>query len=311
MIYTLTLNPALDYIISIPKLVPGDVNRSQGELIFPGGKGINVSHVLHNMGCSTTILGFTAGLMGDLLLKLLHELGIPEDMLAASGGNTRLNIALRATDESREETEITGVGPLVTPEDLAGLYKQLGNLQDGDTLVMSGSIPASVPDSVYADIMDFLADKKIRIAVDSTRDRLLNVLPRHPFLIKPNHHELGEIFGVTLRTREEVIPYAIRLRDMGALNVLVSLAGEGGVLAASDGNIYLCEAPKGVVKNSVGAGDSTVAGFLYGYEKTGSCQEAFLYGLSCGSASAFSDGFAEPELVEKLHDSIACVKYDN
>ncbi len=301
MIYTVTFNPSLDYIVNVPGFTCGRVNRTREEKIFPGGKGINVSMVLKNLGYENTALGFYAGFTGNELQRLVEEKGICADFIPVAEGMSRINVKIRGDEES----EINGQGPAILDDDIEKLYEKLERLRDGDILVMAGSIPDVMPQTIYMDIMKYLADRNLKIVVDATKDLLVNVLQYHPFLIKPNNHELGEIFGVTLKERSEVIPYAKKLQKMGAKNVLISMAGDGAVLIAEDGNIYESEAPEGKVVNSVGAGDSMVAGFLAGYLQSGSYQDAFHMGVCTGSASAFSEELATKAEVEQLLKSFA------
>lgn len=296
MIYTITFNPSLDYIVDVKDFKTGIVNRTEGEKIFPGGKGVNVSMVLKNLGADSIALGFEAGFTGKEIGRLLDEKGIKTDFITVKEGNSRINIKLR----SAEETEINGQGPEIEKEDIEKLYGKLDKLQKGDCLVLAGSIPGVMPSSSYKDIMEYLKEKDIKIVVDATRELLTNVLCYKPFLIKPNNHELGEIFGVEINSKEDAIKYAIKLQEKGARNVLVSMAKDGAVMVTEDGQKLASEAPKGEVKNSVGAGDSMVAGFLYGYLISESYEEAFKYGLATGSASAFSEGMATKADVEKL-----------
>lgn len=300
MIYTVTFNPSLDYIVTAEHFTLGMVNRTKEEHIFPGGKGINVSMVLQNLGYANTALGFLAGFTGDELQRLLEEKGIATDFIRVKKGMSRINVKLR----SDKESEINGQGPAIEADDIEGLYEKLDKLKDGDILVLAGSIPDVMPGSMYMDIMRHLEEKKLKIVVDATRDLLVNVLPYHPFLIKPNNHELGEIFGVTIESKEDVITYAEKLQEKGARNVLVSMAGEGAVLVTEEGNVYQSEAPKGKVINSVGAGDSMVAGFLAGYLEKGSYRDAFQMGVCTGSASAFSEELAtKAEVIALLNRS--------
>lgn len=261
MIYTVTFNPSLDYIVSVDNLTLGAVNRTNREIINPGGKGINVSLVLRNLGVDSTALGFMAGFTGEEISRRLEEQGIKSDFIRVENGLSRINVKVR----SNEESEINGMGPAIADGDIEKLYEQLEFLKDGDILVLAGSIPSVMPETMYSDIMNRLSGKKLKIVVDATRDLLVNVLKYHPFLIKPNNHELGEIYGVSLETRDDVVPYARKLQEEGARNVLISMAGEGAVLLTEDGQVYQSEAPEGVVQNSVGAGDSMVAGFVAGY----------------------------------------------
>lgn len=296
MIYTITFNPSLDYIVTVPEFKLGAVNRTEKEILFPGGKGINVSIVLKNLGMESTILGFTAGFTGEEICRRVQELGCKEELITVENGYSRINLKLR----SKEESEINGMGPVIEQEVINQLYRQLEGLRKGDILVLAGSIPSSMPDTMYSDIMQFLEGKGIQVVVDATRDLLVNVLKYHPFLIKPNNHELGEIFGVELKEKAEVLKYAKKLQEQGARNVLVSMAGEGAVLAAEDGSVYESVAPKGHVVNSVGAGDSMVAGFLYGYLQSEMYKTAFQVGVATGSASAFSENLATKAEVETV-----------
>lgn len=301
MIYTITFNPALDYIVEMQSYELGMTNRTTKETMFPGGKGINVSIVLKNLGMESTALGFTAGFTGAEIKRRLVDYGIRTEFIDIANGYSRINVKLKDYDG----TEINGMGPEIDPDSLRQLMDRLDGLQAGDVLILAGSIPKSMPDSIYREIMELLAGRDIIIVVDATKDLLLNVLELHPFMVKPNNHELGEIFGVTLKTAEEVMPYAKKLQEKGARNVLVSMAGEGAVLAAEDGNVYSLPAPKGKLVNAVGAGDSMVAGFVYGYMSSKDYETAFRYGVATGSASAFSENLATRPEVEALLEQIA------
>lgn len=296
MIFTVTFNPSLDYIVRVDEMRLGTINRTNYEQLLPGGKGINVSIVLGNLGHPSRALGFSAGVTGVALEKLLADTGVDADLVHVKVGFTRINAKVKAI----EETELNGQGPRIAPEDVDALFSKLDVLGQDDTLVISGSVPNTLPSDMYEQVMERLAGRGVRIVVDAERDLLTRVLPYRPFLVKPNNHELGDIFGVTLKTRDEVVPYARRMQEMGAQNVLVSMAGEGGVLVAADGQVYQSPAAKGTVVNSVGAGDSCVAGFLAGLMETGSYQTAFRMGLAAGSASAFSDHLATRPEVEDL-----------
>lgn len=296
MIFTVTFNPSLDYIVRVDEMRLGTINRTNYEQILPGGKGINVSIVLGNLGHPSRALGFSAGVTGAALEKLLADTGVDADLVHVKAGFTRINAKIKAV----EETELNGQGPRIAPEDVDALFSKLDVLGQDDTLVISGSVPNTLPSDMYEQVMERLTGRGVRIVVDAERDLLTRVLPYRPFLVKPNNHELGDIFGVTLKTRDEVVPYALRMQEMGAQNVLVSMAGEGGVLVAADGQVYQSPAAKGTVVNSVGAGDSCVAGFLAGLMETGSYQTAFRMGLAAGSASAFSDHLATRPEVEDL-----------
>ena len=296
MIFTVTFNPSLDYIVRVDEMRLGTINRTNYEQLLPGGKGINVSIVLGNLGHPSRALGFSAGVTGVALEKLLADAGVDADLVHVKEGFTRINAKVKAV----EETELNGQGPRIAPEDVDALFSKLDVLGQDDTLVISGSVPNTLPSDMYEQVMERLAGRGVRVVVDAERDLLTGVLPYRPFLVKPNNHELGDIFGVTLKTRDEVVPYARRMQEMGAQNVLVSMAGEGGVLVAADGQVYQSPAAKGTVVNSVGAGDSCVAGFLAGLMETGSYQTAFRMGLAAGSASAFSDHLATRPEVEDL-----------
>lgn len=296
MIFTVTFNPSLDYIVRVDEMRLGTINRTNYEQLLPGGKGINVSIVLGNLGHPSRALGFSAGVTGVALEKLLADAGVDADLVHVKEGFTRINAKVKAV----EETELNGQGPRIAPEDVDALFSKLDVLGQDDTLVISGSVPNTLPSDMYEQVMERLAGRGVRIVVDAERDLLTRALPYRPFLVKPNNHELGDIFGVTLKTRDEVVPYARRMQEMGAQNVLVSMAGEGGVLVAADGQVYQSPAAKGTVVNSVGAGDSCVAGFLVGLMETGSYQTAFRMGLAAGSASAFSDHLATRPEVEDL-----------
>lgn len=296
MIYTVTFNPSIDYIVTVDNLQLGLVNRTSEELMFPGGKGINVSMVLSNLGFENTALGFLAGFTGDSVQKMLEDNGVNADFIKVDEGITRINVKIRA----QQESEINGMGPAIKQKDIDALYAKLDELKDGDILVLAGSIPSVMPGTMYSDIMEHLQGKDIKIVVDATKDLLVNVLKYKPFLIKPNNHELGEIYGVELKTRDDVVPYAKKMQEEGARNVLISMAGEGAVLVAEDGSVYKSKCPDGKVRNSVGAGDSMVAGFISGYLESGDYKEALRKGLLTGSASAFSDNLATKEEVEEL-----------
>lgn len=297
MIYTVTFNPSLDYIVSMDSFRMGRTNRTVGERIFPGGKGINVSIVLNNLGIENTALGFTAGFTGEQIEKETRKLGLATDFIHIDKGFSRINVKLK----DFEGTEINGMGPDITQEAMDKLYAQLDRLAQGDVLVLAGSIPRCLPDSTYRDIMERIKDRGIRFVLDAAKDLLVNGLEYGPFLVKPNHDELGEIFHVELDTREAVVPYAKRLREMGAGNVLVSMSGQGAVLADQNGEVHMLPAPEGTLINGVGAGDSMVAGFLAGWIENGDYAHAFRMGIAAGSASAFSEFLAVKKEVEEIY----------
>ena len=301
MIYTVTFNPALDYTVFINSIESGKTNRSDSESILIGGKGINVSIVLNNLGIENTALGYIAGFTGDEIQDRMNRSGCKSNFIKLADGMSRINIKIK----SDTETEINAAGPTIPTEKLEELLNQLDSLKSGDILVLAGSIPDSIPDTIYMEIMKRLSGRDILVTVDATNNLLLNVLEYQPFLIKPNHHELGEIFGVTLtKNKEEVAEYAKKLQKKGARNVLVSMAGEGAVLASENGKIYKMNAPKGKVLNSVGAGDSMVAGFLAGWINSKDYLEAFKMGISSGSASAFSDKLADRRQIMDVYSRL-------
>ena len=300
MIYTTTFNPSLDYIIQVEGFKTGVINRTKTEMILGGGKGINVSVVLGNLGHQNKALGFIGGFTGDALKSLLDHQGVNNDFIEVQQGFTRINVKMKSDDE----TEINGLGPVITESHIEQLFQKLDQLQQGDTLIISGSIPSTLPDDMYQRIMVRLQNKGIRFIVDATKDLLVNVLKYQPYLIKPNNLELSEIFGVSLETRQDVIPYAKRLQEMGARNVLVSMGSKGAVLVSEQGDVLEMDAPKGQVVNSVGAGDSMVAGFLAGMLETNDYQNALLMGVCSGSVSAFTDHLATRSEVEYLMNKL-------
>ena len=300
MIYTVTFNPALDYAMGVKRLEPGMTNRSYYEQLLPGGKGLNVSTILTNLGIENTALGFIAGFTGKEIKRRFEESGGHSDFIELKDGISRINVKIK----SDEETEINATGPDIDKDSLDMLMKKLSKASEGDTVVISGSIPPSLPDSLYSDILKMLDGKGVMCVVDATRELLMKVLCYKPFLVKPNNHELGEIFGVNLTTREEVVPYAKKLSERGARNVLVSMAGEGAVLVAENGEVIAAPAPKGNVKNSVGAGDSMVAGFIAGWHEKHTAEHAFKMGVASGSASAFSDVMATKDEILDLYSRL-------
>ncbi len=300
MIYTVTFNPSLDYIVSMDGFALGKTNRTTKEQMLAGGKGINVSTVLNNLGIENVALGFIAGFTGQELERMAQLQGLTTDFIELSQGVTRINVKLKDHDG----TEINGMGPVISTEAVEQLKTQLRSLKAGDMVVLAGSIPASMSSGIYRELMEELSPKRIQFVVDATKDLLLNVLEFHPFLIKPNNHELGEIFGVELGTRDSVIPYAKKLQEKGARNVLVSMAGEGAVLVSESGEVFMSPAPKGILVNAVGAGDSMVAGFLAGWEESHDYGHAFRMGLAAGSASAFSELLATKEEIEEVYKNI-------
>lgn len=301
MIYTVTFNPAIDYVIHLSgSLKLGGINRNESEEFQYGGKGINVSNVLRALGADTVALGFVAGFIGDGLEKGLADMGLKTDFIHVKEGMTRINAKVKAA----EETEINGMGPTITDADMAKLYGQLDRVTGEDTLVLSGSIPKCLPGDTYEKIMARLDGRGVRIAVDAEKDLLVNVLKYHPFLVKPNNHELGEIFGKVLKTDAEILECAGKLQEMGGRNILISMAGDGAMLLDENGASHRIGCPKGKVLNSVGAGDSMVAGFLAGILKTGDYGYALKLGTAAGSATAFSLGLATKERIDALMETL-------
>lgn len=295
MVYTVTFNPAVDYVVHAEAVSLGGVNRSKSEEIYFGGKGINVSMVLSELNVRSRALGFVAGFTGEAIEKGVAEKGVEADFVHLESGFSRINVKIK----SDSETELNGQGPAIDEKALNALYEKLDGLSDGDTLVLAGSIPFGLPADIYEKILERLQNKKIKAVVDATKELLLNVLKYKPFLVKPNHHELAEMFGVTLKTNEEIAEYAQKLKEMGARNVLVSMAGDGALLLDENGKTRVCGVCRGSVKNSVGAGDSMVAGFIAGFER-GDYEYALKLGTAAGGATAFSDGLAKKALIEEL-----------
>ena len=293
MIYTVTFNPSLDYIVSVDDFKLGLTNRTSSELLLPGGKGINVSTILTN-------LGIVAGFTGDEIIRKVEEIGVRSDFIRIGDGISRINVKLKSIDG----TEINGMGPDISREKTEELMEKLDVLDEGDVLVLAGSIPVSMPDDIYSRILERLEGKGVTFIVDATGELLMKVLKYQPFLIKPNNHELGDIFKVNLETREEVVPYGRKLQAMGAKNVLISMAGEGAVLVAEDGSVYDAPAPEGVLVNAVGAGDSMVAGFTAGWMEKKDYRHAFYMGVAAGSASAFSEYLATKNEIMSLYQKI-------
>ena len=304
MIYTVTLNPAIDYLINLEELKIGSINRVEDEKVYAGGKGINVSNMLKQLGCENTALGFISGFTGEFIVSALDEKGIDNKFIKLQNGFTRINVKVKGN----EETEINGKGPNITDDELNELYKILDNLNSSDILVLAGSIPSTLDDKLYENIMDRIKDKNVKVVVDATKNLLLNVLKYKPFLIKPNNHELEEIFNVKLNTNDEIIVYAKKLKEMGARNVLVSMGKDGALLIAENDEVYVSNVAKGEVKNSVGAGDSMVAGFLVGYLNTICYSEGLKLGTASGGATAFSYGIATKEYINEIKKQIIVSK---
>ncbi len=296
MIYTVTFNPAIDYVIGLNQFNIGEVNRASKEQIFFGGKGINVSWILNTLNVDSIALGFVAGFTGEAIEKGVSAQGIKTDFVFLDNGFSRINVKMK----SSKETEINGQGPQINEDDIQKLFTKLDNLKSGDTLVLAGSIPNTLPSDMYEKILKHLSNKGINFVVDATKDLLVNVLKYKPFLIKPNNHELAEIFNVELKSNDDIVTYAKKLQDMGARNVLISMAGDGCILIDEFGKVYTMGVPYGQVINSVGAGDSMVAGFIAGYSQTHDYEYALRLGTASGSATAFSEGLAEKSEIDRL-----------
>ena len=295
MIYTVTFNPAIDYVMHLPKVDNGATNRAESEEIYFGGKGINVSLVLKELGVDSVALGFVAGFTGAAIEDYMKSSGVTTDFVHLENGFSRINVKVK----SDEETELNGRGPDISEAELSELYAKLDKLCSDDTLVLSGSIPSSLPDDIYENIIRRLDGRGVRFVVDATGDLLRRVLPYNPYLIKPNNHELSDFFGVDIKNKDDVVVYAKKLHEMGARNVLVSMAGDGAVLVDENDNVYFQPAYKGTVVNSVGAGDSMVAGFLCGAQN-GDMSYALKLGTASGGATAFSPGLCTKSDIDKL-----------
>lgn len=300
MVYTVTFNPALDYVMNVEKLSTDDINRTESEELYYGGKGINVSAILSRLNIPTVALGFTAGFTGKKLKEMMDDDGIKNDFTELNSGFTRINVKVKFG----KELDINANGPEITADKIKELFLKLKKLNDGDYLVLAGSVPASLPDDLYSIILEELSGKNINIVVDTTGNQLLNVLKYKPFLIKPNHHELGEIFGQKMDTAEKITEYAKKLQEMGAVNVLVSRGGDGAVLVDGNGTVHPADAVKGTLVNSVGCGDSMVAGFIAGYISNKSYSEALKLSVASSAATAFSKELAKADEIYKIYKNL-------
>lgn len=298
MIYTVTFNPSLDYVVQVPGFKDEGVNRASSEQLYAGGKGNNVAVVLSALGVKCRALGFKAGFTGEVMEQMLRRHGCDTDFIPLKEGMTRINVKVKAD----REFEINGQGPSVPKEEIQRLYEKTDALESGDILVLSGSVPAFMPDDLYERIMKRLCGKGVRVCVDASKDLLLKTLKFHPFLVKPNKQELGELFGLSLASEGQVAKYAKRLQELGACNVLVSMAGDGAVLVTENKEVHRLLPPAGDVVNSVGAGDSMMAGFLAGYLRSGSYEEALTLGTAAGSATAFTSWLAGREAIEEMRE---------
>lgn len=306
MIYTVTLNPSIDYVIKVDKLKTGQINRVNEEHVYPGGKGINVTRILKNLDNDNIALGFVSGFTGDYIINSLQEMNLKSEFIKVKEGFTRINVKVK----SEEETEINGQGPKINDEELNQFYKAIDKLVDGDILILSGSIPSCLNEKLYEDIMKRVKHKDIKVIVDATKNLLLNVLKYEPFLIKPNNHELAEMFDVELNSIEDVAFYAKKLKEMGAKNVLISMGKDGALLVTEHNQVFTSSVAKGEVVNSVGAGDSMVAGFIAGYLKSNSYEDALRLGAASGGATAFSSDLATREFIDKLVKEIKIEKFN-
>ena len=300
MIYTVTLNPSIDYVINLEHLKTGQVNRVNDENVYPGGKGINVSRVLKTLGHDNVATGFVSNFTGDFIINSLADLNVKSDFIKLDNGFTRINVKIK----SDEETEINGGGPHISDEKLKELFNKLNKLNENDILVLAGSIPSTLSEDLYERIMEKVKESNVKVVVDATKNLLLNVLKYNPFLIKPNNHELEEMFNVKLKSIDDIVTYGKKLQDMGARNVLISMGKDGALLITEDKEIFISNVPKGRVINSVGAGDSMVAGFISGYTNSNSYEEALKLGAASGSATAFSADLATKEFIDKLIQEI-------
>lgn len=298
MIYTLTLNPSIDYIVGIDEFETGKVNRTAYEKILPGGKGINVSIVLKNLGTDSCALGFVGGFSGEYIRQAVEEHGVKTDFVILQKGISRINTKIKA----EEETEINAKGPKIEEKEVELLMEKIRNINDGDVLVLAGSVPKGFGKDFYSEIMKELSSKNVKIVVDAEGELLTNTLQYKPFLIKPNNFELEGIFGVKICSKDETVKYAKELQKMGARNVIVSLGGDGGILVAEDGKVFFTEVPKGKVINTTGCGDSVVAGFIHEFENSENYEKSFLMGISSGSAGAFSENLAQKEDILNVYN---------
>lgn len=296
MIYTLTINPSLDYVMEMDKLIVGEMNRSKNTYLLPGGKGINVSQVLKNLSIENVAILPVAGFTGEKLLHMLSEKGITYEAVRLKQGDTRINVKVLG----QVETELNAGGPDMTEDEKNALISKVESLSDDDYLILSGSVPKGLGEYFYADLMSYLQEKKVRVILDTIGENFKNALAKKPFLVKPNKEELESLFNVKTDTDEALLELAKKVQKMGAENVLVSLGKDGAMLLTEDGNVFYAEAPKGKVVNTVGAGDSMVAGFVAEYTKSMDMEKALKWGIAAGSASAFSKNLASKEEIDAL-----------
>lgn len=298
MVYTITLNPALDYVMKVGKLRYDDINRSKSEEIYYGGKGINVSVILTRLGVHNKALGFVAGFTGRKLEQMLVDEGIDCDFNRLSNGQTRINVKIKADTE----LDVNASGPDISEDDIKDLMDKLDDIGENDYLVLAGSIPSTLPDDIYERILSRLQSRGVNFIVDATGDLLKKALPYKPFLVKPNHHELGDLFGVETKTEEDIVKYARKVQEMGARNVLVSRAKDGATLIDENSNVTTFANVDGDLVNSVGCGDSMVAGFVAGYINKKDYAYALKLGAACGNATAFSEELATADEIKKVFE---------
>lgn len=299
MVYTVTLNPALDYVMKLKALRTDDINRTDGEEIYYGGKGINVSVILTQLGIPNTALGFVGGFTGRKLEEMLKNDNVSCDFNYLKNGDTRINVKIKAD----KEIDLNACGPEITKEDMQSFLRKLDGIKSGDYLILAGSIPNTLPDDIYEQILERVGDRNINCVVDATGDLLKNVLKYKPFLIKPNHHELGDLFSTQIKSDDDIVKYSKKLQEMGAKNVLVSMAKDGAMLTDENGCVHKIGNAKGKLINSVGCGDSMVAGFTAGYIKTADYSYALRLGSACGNATAFSEKLATREDIERVFNA--------
>lgn len=302
MIYTITANPSIDYVLQLKTLTTGEVNRTTSDVKLPGGKGINVSRILKELNIDSTALGFVGGATGEMFKSLLAQHNLKTNFTNVSE-DTRINVKVNAVKQD-EETEINGTGPAISEDEKSLFMKQLESVGNGDVVIMSGSLPKKLPDTFYLDIAKMIQAQGADFVIDTTGQALLDTLPLHPLVVKPNHHELAELFNTTFNSDQEIINHARKLLDQGAKHVLVSMAGDGALLVTKD-HAYKANAPKGTVINSVGAGDSMIAGFAGTFMKTNDPIESFHIGAACGSATAFSQDIAIKAKIDEVYNAIS------
>ena len=303
MIYTVTVNPSIDYIVQLNELTLGEVNRMDYDNKLPGGKGINVSRILKELGLDNTAWGFLGGFTGEFVKEALEKTGLQTNFTPIKA-DTRINVKIKA----QAETEINGRGPELTKEEIAAFTAQFDKLTADDVVIFAGSLVPSLSDDFYFDLIKVIRQKGAQFVIDTTGESLLKTLPENPLVVKPNNHELAELFGVKLNSIDDIVKYGKKLLEMGAQHVLISMAGDGGLMITKD-KVYRSYAPKGTVINSVGAGDSMIGGFTGTYAKTKDPLEAFRYGLACGSATAFSEDLADADKINEILPMIEIEEY--